>query len=125
MKKQVGLHVDLEFQDGILIARYKPGPKIDLAAAREILQQRLEFTSYESVPVLVIDSGMVSMDKAARDYLSSDAGVQGIKASAIISTSVVNSMLVNFVLRISRPNLPVRMFTELNQALAWLKTFEE
>jgi len=125
MKTFTGLHVDLEMAGGILIAKYKSGPKIDLQAAKQILQERINFTEEKSIPVLVIDSGLVSMDKQARDFLSSEEGIKGIKASAIISNSKVNSMLVNFVLLISRPNLPVKMFTNYNDAMAWLDTFKE
>ena len=120
-----GKFVDLEFEGKILIARYKAGPKIDLSDAKKILQERLEFTNHKDVPVLVIDQGLVSMDRQARDFLSSDLGVKGIRASAIISSSVVNSMLVNFILRISRPNLPVKVFTDKDLAVNWLKTFTD
>ena len=121
--KKIGDFVDLEMHDKYLIARYKAGPKIDLSAAKTILNERLEFTNYKSVPVLVIDSGLVSMDKQARDFLSSDEAIKGIRASAIISSSVVNSMLVNFILKISRPNLPVKVFTDLSAAENWLNSF--
>lgn len=121
--KKVGKYVDLELCDNFLVARYKAGYKIDLPAAKNILQERLEFTNFKDMPVLVIDSGLVSMDKQARDFLSSNEGVRGIRASAIISSSVVNSMLVNFILKISRPNLPVKVFTDRIAAENWLKSF--
>jgi hypothetical protein len=63
------------------------------------------------------------MDKSARDFLSSNEGIRGIRASALISSSIVNSMLVNFVLKISRPELPVKVFTKRDEALDWLQTF--
>jgi len=122
MKKE-GKFVDLEFKDNFLVARYKAGPKIDLSAAKIILSERIEFTNNTSYPVLVIDSGLVSMDKQARDFLSSNEAIEGIRASAIISSSVVNSMLVNFILKISRPNLPVRVFTDRKTAETWLNSF--
>ncbi len=116
-------YVNLELINNILVARYKSGPKINLDAAKIILKERLEFTNNKDMPVLVIDSGLVSMNKEARDFLSSPEGVKGIRASAIISLSVVNSMLVNFILKISRPNLPVKIFTNRRVAEEWLKTF--
>lgn len=121
--KFTGKHVDLQWIGPILEATYKHGPKIDLASAKTILQERLEFTKGKSVPVLVIDSGLVSMDKNARDFLSSNEGIKGIRASALISTSIVNSMLVNFILKISRPELPVKVFTKRDEAMNWLNTF--
>ena len=116
-------HVDLKWIGNILEATYKAGPKIDLEAAKDILSERLEFTGGKDVPVLVVDSGLVRMDKHARDFLSSNDGVKGIRASALISSSVVNSMLVNFILKISRPNLPVKVFTDREDALNWLKSY--
>lgn len=122
-KHHEGKYVDLEMDGDILIARYKDAPKIDLQAAKEIQQERLTFTNNKRVPVLVIDQGLVSMDRQAREFFSSEAGIEGISASAMIVSSTVNSMLVNFILRISRPNMPVKMFTDKNAAMAWLKTF--
>lgn len=116
-------YVDLKWIGKVLQATYKPGPKIDLDAARIILKERLEFTENKDVPVLVVDSGIVSMDKSARDFLSSNEGIKGIRASALISQSKVNSMLVNFIIKISRPNLPVKVFTDRAEAISWLEGF--
>ena len=121
--KGTSQYVDLKWIGKVLEATYKPGPKIDLAAAKIILNERLEFTEGKAVPVLVVDSGLVSMDKNARDFLSSNDGIKGIRASALISNSKVNSMLVNFVLKISRPNLPVKVFTDRQAAINWLEGF--
>ena len=116
-------YVELDQVGQILVARYKAGIVINLDIAKIIVKERLDFTSNKDVPVLVLDSGLVSMDKQARDYLSSDDGVRGIRASAIILSSVINSMLVNFILKISRPNLPVKVFTERDAAEKWLISF--
>jgi hypothetical protein len=118
-------YVDLRWIGKVLEATYKPGPRIDLDAAKTILKERLTFTDGKDVPVLVIDSGLVSMDKSARDYLSSNEGIKGIRASALISHSKVNSMLVNFVIKISRPNLPVKVFTDREEAMEWLNSFAD
>ena len=121
--KFTGKHVDLQWVGPILEATYKQGPKIDLEAAKDIIKERMAFTEGKSILLLVIDSGLVSMDKNARDYLSSNDGIQGIRASALISTSIVNSMLVNFILKISRPDLPVKVFTKREEAISWLNSF--
>ena len=107
----------------ILEARYKAALQVDRDAAVEIVQERLDFTENRSVPVLLLDSGLVKMDKRARDYMSSEEGIRGLNAIAIILSSVVNSMLLNFLLKISRPGLPVRVFRDRDQAMEWLKTF--
>ncbi len=123
MKKKEGKYTYLEQHGEILEARYKAGLQIDREAAEQIVEERLEFTNNKPMPVLLLDSGLVKMDKSARDYMSSDDGIRGLRAVAIILSSVVNSMLLNFLLKISRPGLPVKVFTDRDNAMEWLKTF--
>ena len=123
MKQKEGKYTRLTMHGDILEARYKAALQVDRDAAVEIVQERLDFTENRSVPVLLLDSGLVKMDKRARDYMSSEEGIRGLNAIAIILSSVVNSMLLNFLLKISRPGLPVRVFRDRDQAMEWLKTF--
>lgn len=123
MKQKEGKYTHLTMHGDILEARYKAALQVDRDAAVEIVQERLDFTDNKSVPVLLLDSGLVKMDKSARDYMSSEEGIRGLIAIAIILSSVVNSMLLNFLLKISRPGLPVRVFRDRDQAMEWLKTF--
>jgi hypothetical protein len=123
MKEKEGKYVYLSQEGDILIARYKAGLHIDLEAAQSIIDDRLTFTKNKDVPVLLLDSGLVKMDKNARDFMSSDEGIRGLRSIAIILTSVVNSMLLNFLLKISRPGLPVKVFTDKKLAMDWLQTF--
>ena len=123
MKQKEGKYTYLTMHGNILEARYKAALQVNREAAIEIVEERLEFTNNKSVPVLLLDSGLVKMDKSARDYMSSDEGIRGLEAIAIILSSVVNSMLLNFLLKISRPGLPVRVFRDRDQAIEWLNTF--
>lgn len=54
--------------DGILIATYKAGLKMTIDDAKHIVNERLKLLEGKSLPVLIIDSGVVSMDKSARDF---------------------------------------------------------
>jgi len=116
-------YVHLKIQEGIIIGTYKPGLKINLEIAKEIVHVRLTFTKHKSMPALINGQGVVSMDKAARDFFSSKNGIKGLKAAAIIVESPFSSFLGNFFLKVNKTRLPVKLFTNSSTALSWLKKF--
>lgn len=88
-------YVHYELQSNLLIATYKKGLKVSLDMAKEIVNARLELTNHKPLLVIVYNQGVVSMDKKARDYLSSNEGVKGIIAAAIVLDSL-RILLGNF-----------------------------
>lgn len=108
-------------EDGILFATYKAGLKLTLEDVKNIVSERLKLLDGKKVPVLIIDSGVVSMDKSARDYLSSDEGIAGLKSAALIENSFFSKMLINFFLRLTNPKIQVRAFGNTDDALKWLR----
>ena len=72
---------------------------------------------------LVYNLGVISMDKEARDFLSSPAGNAGLRAGAIVLDSPFSIVLSNFFLTVNKPNIPARIFRETAAALAWLQPF--
>src|SRR5687767_14044308 len=116
-------YVYYEVKDGILIATYKKGNKINLDIAKKIVEDRLKFTGNNSMAVLVHNHGVLSMDNEARDYLSSAARSKGLKAVAIILDSEFTSMLGNFILSVSRPVIPAKLFPNVSQAMNWLQKY--
>lgn len=116
-------YVHLKITEGIIIGTYKPGLKINLEMAKEIVQIRLTFAEHKSMPALINGQGVVSVDKAARDFFSSKHGIKGLKAAAIIVESPFNSFLGNFFLWVNKTRLPVKIFTNSSFAFSWLKKF--
>jgi|SRR2546423_13159933 hypothetical protein len=116
-------HVHLLIKDGILIGTYKKGLKINLQIAKEIVETRIGFTNNKLMPALIYNQGVISMDKGAREYFSSDEGVRGLKAAAIILDSPFASFLGNFFVFVNKTKMPVRIFSSTPTALKWLKKF--
>lgn len=114
-------YVRFEFDDDVLIATYKKGITITLDIAKEIVRERIEFTEHRPVRVLLTDRGVSSFNKAARDYLASPEGTQLIKAAAILCESPATAMIGNFFVKVSRPSIPVRLFTNRERAIGWLR----
>jgi hypothetical protein len=114
--------IRMEIEDGILIATYKAGLKMTIDDAKHIVNERLNLLQGKALPVLIIDSGVVSMDKSARDFLSSDDGISGLSAAAIIENSLFSKMLINFFLRLTNPKIQVKAFNDRSEALKWLRS---
>jgi len=115
-------HIKMEIIDGIVHASYKKGLKLTLADARKIVDERTRLLGGKSLNAIIFDGGVVSMDKPARDFLSSDAGIAGLKSVAIIENSFFSKMLINFFLKLTNPKIKVKAFGNQEDALKWLKT---
>lgn len=113
-------HLKLEIRGEILEAVYKKGVKINKEVAESLVKARKAFTGNRQFLFLIIDEGIVSMDKPAREYLSSEDATDGIIATAFIQNSLYSIMLINFFIGITRHKIKVKAFTDKNEALNWL-----
>ena len=117
--------VYMELENGILRGYYKKDVAITEEVARRIVKERFEYFDKKSFPALVFDNGVKSIDKEARDFFSSPEGNIGISAGALVLKSSFSMVLGNFLLKISRPVIPARIFTNELSALKWLEQFKE
>jgi len=115
-------HIKIEIIDGIMHGTYKKGFQITLKDAQNIVRERTKLLEGKDLPAIIYDGGVISMEKAARDYLSSDEGIQGLKSVAIIENSFFSKMLINFFLKLTNPKIKVKAFNEKEEALKWLRT---
>ena len=117
-------YIRLELLDnGILVATYKKQKLITLEMAREIVQTRLDFVGLEPRPVLVLNEGVIQLDKGARKWVASGDGVVGISASAVIADHPGTFFIMALIFTIERPPMPARVYRSRDRAMAWLETF--
>ncbi len=116
-------YIRAEIKDDILYFTYLPGVVITSDIAKEIVKERLEYVEGIKYPVLVMGEGLRSMDKQARDYFSNE-GIRDILAGALLVNSVYTEFFGNFFLRITKPAIPAKIFTDEKKALEWLQQFK-
>jgi hypothetical protein len=116
-------YIKFEIDNGILTGTYKPNVLITLKHAKEIVAARLAFTGDKKMPILILNQGIIKMDKDARDYLASADGIEGLTCAAILINSNFISITVNFFLKVTKPKLVVQTFTDKREALSWLQGF--
>lgn len=109
--------------NGILVATYRKQKLLTLPMAQQIVQDRLDFVGRDPRPVLVLNEGVMQMEKEARKWVSSGDGVAGIKASAVVAGSLSTWFIMSLILQVERPPMPVRVYRKVDTAMAWLETF--
>jgi len=118
-------YINLRIKDHILVGTYKTDLRINLEAAKEIVRTRISFTGDKKMPSLIIIRGVVSIDKPAREYLSSAEATRGLAAAAMIVHSAFSSSLGNFFLAVHKTNIPVKLFSDTAKAELWLQQYIE
>ena len=108
--------------ESILFFEYKPDVVIDLVAAQRIVADRIQMQKEKAYPVLCDIRGIADSDKAARDYLAQHGSVLA-KAVSILGHQSVSILMISFYLKISKPQVPTRIFTDKSDALEFLKAF--
>jgi hypothetical protein len=109
-------------EEGILFFEYKPNTTIDLGVAMRVVADRVAFQNERQLPVFCDMRGMISIDKAARDYLAKSGSLLA-KAVALIVSEKVSMTLSTFYLEINKPSVPTQIFTDEQEALEYLRDF--
>jgi hypothetical protein len=109
-------------EEGILFFEYKPNTTIDLEVAMRVVADRVAFQNERQLPVFCNMRGMISIDKAGRDYLAKSGSLLA-KAVALIVNENVSMTLSTFYLEINKPSVPTQIFTDEQEALEYVRSF--
>lgn len=117
-------HMEFTIEDGILYGKLIGPDKLvmDLEMAKAIVKERLELSNGKDYPV-VLDLDKLSMtDKSVRDFMNKE-GTEGIKAGAIVTKKIFVKHIMNFFLKVSKPEVPAKLFSDEKEAVKWLKKY--
>ncbi|MGS2739644.1 DUF7793 family protein [Sinomicrobium sp. M5D2P17] len=106
----------------ILYFVYKPNTVIDLDAAITIVADRLKLQKEKSFPVFCDTSGLKEVRKAARDFLAQEGSALA-NAVSILAPWYVSRVISVFYIKVSRPLVPTKTFTDKDKALQFLESF--
>ena len=112
--------------DGVISVQIRTGAQQSLTDAKENLGAALEARDGQRRPLLVDIRESLPLDAEARHYYSGQVLVDGFTALAmIIDASPFGRMMGNIYLRVARPGIPTRLFTEPEPARAWLIAYRQ
>lgn len=110
-------------EDGILYFIYKKNTELDLEAAKRVVEDRKSVQKGVSYPVICDIRGLKNVDKTARDYLAKE-GSSLVKAVALLMDSPAYQFMANFYLKVSKPNVPTKMFSTMNEAMGFVDKYK-
>lgn len=110
-------------EDGILIVDFSQYDRITLASIQYIHAEHVVLAPGRKIPVLFKGKSIGSVEYKAQRYLSTPEVCEGIAAGAVVVTSFLERHLARMFLIYHRPPYPVHVFSNENDALAWLRGF--
>src|SRR5580765_8450990 len=107
--KHITIWADDSYPDTIF-GIYSPKLEIDIRIAKELVDNRLDFTQGKPVYTLIDFTNVKSVTKEARDYMNSpEGGLRGLIGGAFLSNNVVATLFVNLYLKVNNPTIPAKM----------------
>lgn len=111
-------------EDKIIRMRIFEDTTIDLGQARLINESIRRLAVGENlIPVMIDARATYSWDKDAQEYIAQNSGFR--LATALITNNPVSRVLTNSYSKIFKPNYPLRIFSNEEKAIAWLKEMME
>lgn len=108
--------------DGILNYFAGSGMGLNYDLTRELLRAALTLIDRPR-PTLVRMEDIARVDREARDLFCSDEYLQVASQTALVVRSPVSRVIGNFFVGINRPKYPVRVFSDPDLAVTWLKGY--
>lgn len=110
-------------EDGVLRFRSKPAIAQSEADAVESMRVFRELAAGRRLPTVMEVSGVRSLTREGRRiYTTGPEAIATFAAVAlVVSGSSMARALVNFMMTVSRPDCPVRMFETVGEAVKWAR----
>jgi len=116
--KTAAIHLD---EDGLVIVKIRDNAYQSIEDAKANLATAISATAGRRRPLLIDIRTAQPLDADARHHYSGQTLVDGFSALALlVESSPFGRMMGNVYLRVARPGVPTRLFTEERRALEWL-----
>jgi hypothetical protein len=111
-------------QDGIIHFHYKKDIIVDLKIQQKNIADRNILAAGIPRPVFADAIGVKYWTHDAKQYASTDEANRLALAFAILTNSYVTEISVNWMLKIFKPKVPLKLFRSRDAAMAWLETYK-
>ena len=114
----------LLYSNGILHQTYHDGAEMTKEdSCAEIDLYKTEYCRDMKRPILVDIQNVKTVSKESRSIYASEETGKCLSAAALLIGNPVSRIIANFYLGMNKTIMPVRMFTSVEDATDWLKTF--
>lgn len=118
-------YANFKEEDGIIFSHFDTDT-IDFEIAKELIQERLNFTQRKDSIIYIDGTKVKTISKQARDYFGSKEGTQSLIAVAIFTNSKLSAFLANFLMKVNLSSfvIPIKLFSDKNKAIVWLNKYK-
>jgi hypothetical protein len=107
-------------KDGILEIRLADGFYFTIKEAEEITANIGVITNFIPQKAIIVAGDLSLCDEGSRNYATTNEPTNSIVALAIVTCSLPQLIIVNFIMKIQKPKIPAKLFTSRLDALEWL-----
>ena len=117
------IHMD---QEGIVHIHFPiKNVKMTVEDSRKIYEGRMQLANKDSKQLIIADLRTnPNPDRGAREFTKSTEMVNTTKTMALLVGGPISKMLGNFFIGFNKGDFPVRLFTEKEKAINWLKKYK-
>jgi hypothetical protein len=109
-------------QGSLIIVELNDGAEVEPNDVGEIYKAARGFGVLPNPGVLIIAHMPVQFSASAREMAAQLCALGGVKGVAVCTDVTSVRVMVNFFVRINRPRIPVRVFSNQVQAEDWLNS---
>jgi hypothetical protein len=111
-------------KDGYLYVRFKDDSVIDLSEAKIHAKHCIDLCQEKKIPFVIdgLDISVRMEDDARRFFTEFEPMLNVIKGTAILANITQTKFLARYYIKHHQTNHPIRVFSNLQDALRWFKT---
>ncbi|MBA3680204.1 MAG: hypothetical protein H0W73_03315 [Bacteroidetes bacterium] len=110
-------------EDGIVENYIRSGIVVEAEDLEELKKISSEVVGNKPYVILVTSGELASVSKEARELSASKTFITNALAKAIVVDSIAKKIIGNFYLKVNKPYLQTRLFSDREKAILWLRTF--
>ena len=108
---------------GILHTDYYEGVEINLNDAKEEAKRAMYLNNEKKALQIIYLDKIKSVSMLAKQYYAGKESAKVWTAVALLAKSPLSRTIGNLFLKINKPSFPVKMFSDKEKAIEWLKGF--
>jgi hypothetical protein len=109
-------------EDGIVRAKEDQDSESELQDAILLVENVRKLAGGARVPLIVDISAARSANREARAYFAGDEMAGAVTMMALVVGSALGRAIGSFFLSFNRPKFPVKLFSSVDDALAWVRS---
>lgn len=118
------IHSDIIIrEDGIVEIVFKKSSNIGVVECKEMIETYRANLEPKKYPLLHVIEDFVNIEKSAREFSATEEGLSFSKAEAYVMNSLAHKLLANFYMKVDKPSVPTKFFTNKTEAEDWLVNY--